>query len=182
VDDQVPAQRAEALRAQADARLVSRRTCPTSTSTDIYLLPEATEGEARSTTGNMLPGEHERPRTRSSGIPRPERKFPRRGQPRNSKAKWWYHKNGRTWRPKALLFHEHGPQALKDYPEIVKEHFGTGHPGRGGHQVRRAELSSVGAAGRFIYVPAGRARGHAAAGRTSASTREKRGAQFRAGR
>lgn len=58
--------------------------------------------------------------------------------------------------------------ALREYPDLVKQYFGTAHPPRR-QQVRGAELLGAGPGGSFIYAPPGssaRCRGRP----TSAST------------
>ena len=156
VDDEVPAQRAEALRAQADARVVRQEHARHRLRRHL-LLPQAHRGAGLRL--GHAPREHAED-LREAGHPRGRAQVPRRGhrpvrvrgrvpqEPRGPRgagrscSRAWTTRSASTPSSCAVLRH--------------------GHPARR-QQVRRAQLRGV--VGRLVHLrAAGRARRHAAAG------------------
>jgi Fe-S cluster assembly protein SufB len=116
---------------------------------DIYYYLKPTEGESVSD-WDMLP-ESMKTTYERLGIPEAERKF-LAGVTAQFESEVVYHKNRDDLEAQGVLFTSMD-QALKDYPDIVKEHFGTVIPP--GDNKFAALNSAVWSGGSFIYVPPG---------------------------
>ncbi len=116
---------------------------------DIYYYLKPTEGESVSD-WDMLP-ESMKNTYEKLGIPEAERKF-LAGVTAQFESEVVYHKNREDLESLGVLFTSMD-QALKDYPDIVKEHFGTVIPP--GDNKFAALNSAVWSGGSFIYVPPG---------------------------
>jgi Fe-S cluster assembly protein SufB len=116
---------------------------------DIYYYLKPTEGESVSD-WDMLP-ESMKNTYEKLGIPEAERKF-LAGVTAQFESEVVYHKNREDLESLGIVFCSMD-QALKDYPEIVKEHFGTVIPP--GDNKFAALNSAVWSGGSFIYVPPG---------------------------
>jgi Fe-S cluster assembly protein SufB len=116
---------------------------------DIFYYLKPTEGESVSD-WDMLP-ESMKNTYEKLGIPEAERKF-LAGVTAQFESEVVYHKNREDLESLGVLFTSMD-QALKDYPEIVKEHFGTVIPP--GDNKFAALNSAVWSGGSFIYVPPG---------------------------
>jgi Fe-S cluster assembly protein SufB len=115
---------------------------------DIYYYIKPTEGQVSD--WDMLPEEMKNTYEKL-GIPEAERKF-LAGVTAQYESEVVYHKNRDDLAEKGVLFSSMD-QALVDYPEIVKEHFGTVIPP--GDNKFAALNSAVWSGGSFIYVPPG---------------------------
>ena len=116
---------------------------------DIFYYLKPTEGESVSD-WDMLP-ESMKNTYEKLGIPEAERKF-LAGVTAQFESEVVYHKNREDLESLGVLFTSMD-QALKDYPDIVKEHFGTVIPP--GDNKFAALNSAVWSGGSFIYVPPG---------------------------
>jgi Fe-S cluster assembly protein SufB len=116
---------------------------------DIFYYLKPTEGESVSD-WDMLP-ESMKNTYEKLGIPEAERKF-LAGVTAQFESEVVYHKNREDLESLGVLV-TRMDQALKDYPEIVKEHFGTVIPP--GDNKFAALNSAVWSGGSFIYVPPG---------------------------
>ena len=116
---------------------------------DIYYYLKPTEGESVSD-WDMLP-ESMKNTYEKLGIPEAERKF-LAGVTAQFESEVVYHKNREDLEGLGVLFTSMD-QALKDYPDLVKEHFGTVIPP--GDNKFAALNSAVWSGGSFIYVPPG---------------------------
>jgi Fe-S cluster assembly protein SufB len=116
---------------------------------DIYYYLKPTEGEAVSD-WDMLP-ESMKNTYEKLGIPEAERKF-LAGVTAQFESEVVYHKNREDLEKLGVLFTSMD-HALADYPELVKEHFGTVIPP--GDNKFAALNSAVWSGGSFIYVPPG---------------------------
>ncbi|MGZ6999993.1 MAG: Fe-S cluster assembly protein SufB, partial [Acidimicrobiia bacterium] len=116
---------------------------------DIYYYLKPTEGESVSD-WDMLP-ESMKNTYEKLGIPEAERKF-LAGVTAQFESEVVYHKNREDLEGLGVLFTSMD-QALRDYPDIVKEHFGTVIPP--GDNKFAALNSAVWSGGSFIYVPPG---------------------------
>ena len=158
LDAQVPAEGAEALRASPDA-VVGRR--PIRHRLRQHLLLHPLDREAGRELGPAaledIKGTWDK-----LGDPRGREEVPRRASLAEYESKVVYHKIKKevlydTW----VLFTDMG-SALRDYPDLVKEYFGTLDPAQR-QQVRRAELGRV--VGWLVHLrAAGRAGRHPAPG------------------
>ena len=119
VDDEVPAERAQAVRAQAHARVVRQEHADIDFD-DIYYYLKPTEGQVSD--WDMLP-EEMKATYEKLGIPEAERKF-LAGVTAQYESEVVYHRTAKTWRRKGILF-TCMDQALIEYPEIVQKYFGT---------------------------------------------------------
>ena len=115
---------------------------------DIYYYIKPTEGQVSD--WDMLPEEMKNTYEKL-GIPEAERKF-LAGVTAQYESEVVYHKNRDDLAELGVLFSSMD-QALIDYPEIVKEHFGTVIPP--GDNKFAALNSAVWSGGSFIYVPPG---------------------------
>jgi Fe-S cluster assembly protein SufB len=115
---------------------------------DIYYYIKPTDGQVSD--WDMLPEEMKNTYEKL-GIPEAERKF-LAGVTAQYESEVVYHKNRDDLAEQGVLFSSMD-QALADYPEIVKEHFGTVIPP--GDNKFAALNSAVWSGGSFIYVPAG---------------------------
>ncbi len=115
---------------------------------DIYYYIKPTEGQVSD--WDMLPEEMKNTYEKL-GIPEAERKF-LAGVTAQYESEVVYHKNRDDLAELGVLFSSMD-QALVDYPEIVKEHFGTVIPP--GDNKFAALNSAVWSGGSFIYVPPG---------------------------
>jgi Fe-S cluster assembly protein SufB len=115
---------------------------------DIYYYIKPTDGQVSD--WDMLPEEMKNTYEKL-GIPEAERKF-LAGVTAQYESEVVYHKNRDDLAEKGVLFSSMD-QALMDYPEIVKEHFGTVIPP--GDNKFAALNSAVWSGGSFIYVPPG---------------------------
>jgi Fe-S cluster assembly protein SufB len=115
---------------------------------DIYYYLKPTEGQVSD--WDMLPEEMKNTYERL-GIPEAERKF-LAGVTAQYESEVVYHKNREDLERQGILFTSMD-QALADYPEIVKEYFGTVIPP--GDNKFAALNSAVWSGGSFIYVPPG---------------------------
>jgi Fe-S cluster assembly protein SufB len=116
---------------------------------DIYYYLKPTEG-GQVNDWDMLP-ESMKNTYEKLGIPEAERKF-LAGVTAQFESEVVYHKNREDLESLGVLFTSMD-QALKDYPDIVKEHFGTVIPP--GDNKFAALNSAVWSGGSFIYVPPG---------------------------
>ena len=116
---------------------------------DIYYYLKPTEGDSVSD-WDMLP-ESMKNTYEKLGIPEAERKF-LAGVTAQFESEVVYHKNREDLEGLGVLFTSMD-QALKDYPELVREHFGTVIPP--GDNKFAALNSAVWSGGSFIYVPPG---------------------------
>ena len=114
---------------------------------DIYYYLKPTEGD-QVNDWDMLP-ESMKNTYEKLGIPEAERKF-LAGVTAQFESEVVYHKNREDLESLGVLFTSMD-QALKDYPDIVKEHFGTVIPP--GDNKFAALNTSVWSGGSFIYVP-----------------------------
>jgi Fe-S cluster assembly protein SufB len=115
---------------------------------DIYYYLKPTEGQVSD--WDMLPEEMKNTYEKL-GIPEAERKF-LAGVTAQYESEVVYHKNREDLERRGILFTSMD-QALLDYPEILKEHFGTVIPP--GDNKFAALNSAVWSGGSFIYVPPG---------------------------
>jgi Fe-S cluster assembly protein SufB len=115
---------------------------------DIYYYLKPTEGQVSEWTD--LPEEMQATYEKL-GIPEAERKF-LAGVTTQYESEVVYHRNREDLERRGILFTSMD-QALKDYPELVKEHFGTVIPP--GDNKFAALNSAVWSGGSFIYVPPG---------------------------
>jgi len=115
---------------------------------DIYYYIKPTEGQVSD--WDMLPEEMKNTYEKL-GIPEAERKF-LAGVTAQYESEVVYHKNRDDLAEQGVLFSSMD-QALVDYPELVKEHFGTVIPP--GDNKFAALNSAVWSGGSFIYVPPG---------------------------
>jgi len=115
---------------------------------DIYYYLKPTEGQVSD--WDMLPEEMKNTYEKL-GIPEAERKF-LAGVTAQYESEVVYHKNREELERQGILFTSMD-QALADYPEIVKQHFGTVIPP--GDNKFAALNSAVWSGGSFIYVPPG---------------------------
>ncbi len=115
---------------------------------DIYYYIKPTDGQVSD--WDMLPEEMKNTYEKL-GIPEAERKF-LAGVTAQYESEVVYHKNRDDLAEQGVLFSSMD-QALVDYPEIVKEHFGTVIPP--GDNKFAALNSAVWSGGSFIYVPPG---------------------------
>jgi Fe-S cluster assembly protein SufB len=115
---------------------------------DIYYYLKPTEGAVSD--WDMLP-EEMKATYEKLGIPEAERKF-LAGVTSQYDSEVVYHKNREDLEAQGILF-TGMDQALKDYPELVKEHLGTVIPP--GDNKFAALNSAVWSGGSFIYVPPG---------------------------
>jgi len=116
---------------------------------DIYYYLKPTEGD-QVNDWDMLP-ESMKNTYEKLGIPEAERKF-LAGVTAQFESEVVYHKNRDDLEAQGVLFTSMD-QALKDYPDLVKEHFGTVIPP--GDNKFAALNSAVWSGGSFIYVPPG---------------------------
>jgi Fe-S cluster assembly protein SufB len=116
---------------------------------DIYYYLKPTEGETVSD-WDMLP-ESMKNTYEKLGIPEAERKY-LAGVTAQFESEVVYHKNRDDLAAQGILFTSMD-QALKDYPDLVREHFGTVIPP--GDNKFAALNSAVWSGGSFIYVPPG---------------------------
>jgi Fe-S cluster assembly protein SufB len=115
---------------------------------DIYYYLKPTEGQVSD--WDMLP-ESMKNTYEKLGIPEAERKY-LAGVTAQFESEVVYHKNREDLEAQGILFTSMD-QALKDYPEIVREYFGTVIPP--GDNKFAALNSAVWSGGSFIYVPPG---------------------------
>jgi Fe-S cluster assembly protein SufB len=115
---------------------------------DIYYYLKPTEGAVSD--WDMLP-EEMKATYEKLGIPEAERKF-LAGVTSQYESEVVYHKNREDLEAQGILFTSMD-QALADYPDIVREHFGTVIPP--GDNKFAALNSAVWSGGSFIYVPPG---------------------------
>ncbi len=115
---------------------------------DIYYYIKPTEGQVSD--WDMLPEEMKNTYEKL-GIPQAERKF-LAGVTAQYESEVVYHKNRDDLEEMGVLFSSMD-QALVDYPDLVKEHFGTVIPP--GDNKFAALNSAVWSGGSFIYVPPG---------------------------
>jgi Fe-S cluster assembly protein SufB len=115
---------------------------------DIYYYLKPTEKQVSD--WDMLPEEMKNTYEKL-GIPEAERKF-LAGVTAQYESEVVYHKNREDLEKQGILFTSMD-QALADYPDIVKEHFGTVIPP--GDNKFAALNSAVWSGGSFIYVPPG---------------------------
>ena len=147
LDAQVPAEGPEALRARGRCR-GGAPTCPTSTSTTSTT--SSAPPRSRPRTGRTCPRTSGAPGT-SSASPRPRRSTSAacRAQYESEVV---YHKIKKELDDIGVLFTDMD-SALRDYPDLVKEYFGTIIPP---NDNKFAALNSaVWSGGSFIYVPPG---------------------------
>ena len=116
---------------------------------DIYYYLKPTEGQVSD--WDMLPEEHEED-LREAGHPRGRAQVPRRGH-RAVRVRGRVPQEPGGPRAAGHPVHEHGPARSRDYPELVREHFGTVIPP--GDNKFAALNSAVWSGGSFIYVPPG---------------------------
>ncbi len=157
VDDEVPPQLVEALRAQADARVVLEEHADHRLRRDLLLL-EAQAGRRRLRLGHAPRGDEGD--VREARHPRSRAQVPRRGhEPVRLRGR--VPQEPRRPGAQGHPLHEHGPGAHRlpgDRAEVLRH----GDPARR-QQVRRAQLRGV--VGGLVHLrAAGRARRHAAAG------------------
>ena len=158
VDDEVPAQRAEAVRAQADARLVRQEHAEHRLRRHLLLHEADPEGQV--TDWDMLP-EAMKATYEKLGIPEAERKF-LAGVTAQYESEVVYHKNREDLERLGVLFTEHGPGGQATTPRSCSEHLGTVIP-PGDNKFAALELRGV--ERRLVHLRAARrARRHAAAG------------------
>src|SRR5256714_9137002 len=115
---------------------------------DIYYYLKPTEGQVSE--WDMLP-ESMQKTYEKLGIPEAERKY-LAGVTAQFESEVVYHKNREDLERRGILFTSMDV-ALREYPEIVREHFGTVIPP--GDNKFAALNSSVWSGGSFIYVPPG---------------------------
>jgi Fe-S cluster assembly protein SufB len=115
---------------------------------DIYYYLKPTEGQVSEWT--ELPEEMQATYEKL-GIPEAERKF-LAGVTTQYESEVVYHRNREDLEKRGILFTSMD-HALRDYPELVKEHFGTVIPP--GDNKFAALNSAVWSGGSFIYVPPG---------------------------
>jgi Fe-S cluster assembly protein SufB len=115
---------------------------------DIYYYLKPTEGVVSD--WDMLPEDMKRTYEKL-GIPEAERKY-LSGVTSQYESEVVYHKNRDDLEEQGVFFTSMD-QALKDYPELVREHFGTVIPP--GDNKFAALNSAVWSGGSFIYVPPG---------------------------
>ena len=115
---------------------------------DIYYYIKPTDGQVSD--WDMLP-EEMKATYEKLGIPEAERKF-LAGVTAQYESEVVYHKNRDDLAAQGVLFSSMD-QALVDYPDIVREHFGTVIPP--GDNKFAALNSAVWSGGSFIYVPPG---------------------------
>src|SRR5215470_13079104 len=115
---------------------------------DIYYYLKPTEGQVSD--WDMLP-EDMKKTYEKLGIPEAERKY-LAGVTAQFESEVVYHKNREDLERQGILFTSMD-QALAEYPEIVKQYFGTVIPP--GDNKFAALNSSVWSGGSFIYVPPG---------------------------
>jgi Fe-S cluster assembly protein SufB len=115
---------------------------------DIYYYLKPTDGQVND--WDMLPEEMKNTYEKL-GIPEAERKF-LAGVTAQYESEVVYHKNREDLERRGILFTSMD-QALIDYPELVKKHFGTVIPP--GDNKFAALNSAVWSGGSFIYVPPG---------------------------
>ena len=115
---------------------------------DIYYYLKPTEGQVSD--WDMLP-ESMKETYEKLGIPEAERKY-LAGVTAQFESRSCTTRTGKTWRSRAMLFTDMDI-ALREYPELVQEHFGTVIPP--GDNKFAALNSAVWSGGSFIYVPPG---------------------------
>jgi Fe-S cluster assembly protein SufB len=115
---------------------------------DIYYYLRPTEGQVSD--WDMLP-EGMKETYQKLGIPEAERKF-LAGVTAQYESEVVYHKNREDLERQGILFTSMD-QAVQDYPDLVREHFGTVIPP--GDNKFAALNSAVWSGGSFIYVPPG---------------------------
>jgi Fe-S cluster assembly protein SufB len=115
---------------------------------DIYYYLKPTEGQVND--WDMLPDEM-KATYEKLGIPEAERKF-LAGVTAQYESEVVYHKNREDLESQGILFTSMD-QALIEYPDLVKQHFGTVIPP--GDNKFAALNSAVWSGGSFIYVPPG---------------------------
>ena len=138
----------QAVRAQADARLVRQEHAGHRLRRHL-LLPEAHRGR-RLRLGHAPGGDEED--VREARHPRGRAQVPRRASRASTSPRSCTTRTATISEAQGILF-TRMDQALRDYPDLVKEHFGTVIPP--GDNKFAALNSAVWSGGSFIYVPPG---------------------------